>query len=52
MKTKTELDPKFEFKNDREFAREILIGMLLSFATGSIIGTAIIMGIMSILDKL
>jgi hypothetical protein len=52
MKTKTELDHKFEYKNNPEFAKEVLISMLVSFLSGCILGSIIILTVMNFIDWL
>ncbi|MBX4188241.1 MAG: hypothetical protein KW793_03865 [Candidatus Doudnabacteria bacterium] len=48
MKSKTEIDERFEYRNDKRFALEMLIGMVVSFLVGTVIATGIIMLCLSI----
>lgn len=52
MKTKTELDHKFEYSDSPDFGKEMIIYWVSGFMLGGFIATVIIMGVMSIIDQL
>jgi len=52
MKTKTELDMDFEYKDDRDFTIRIFIVALSAFVLGMAIATGLIAVCLSLTDSL
>lgn len=50
MNTKTELDERFELKDDRNFALHTLLAMAVSFIVGMIIASFLIFFCLSLID--
>lgn len=51
MNTKTELDEKFEFKNDKAFALELVFMIVSAFILGMVIATGILFAVLSLSEK-
>jgi len=51
MSTKTELDPKFELKDDKGFLLQLLFMVVSGFLIGVIFATAILFAVLSLSDK-
>lgn len=51
MKTKTELDETFEYKDDKQFLIRILIVAASAFLLGMAIGTGLLFAVLSLSDK-